>query len=145
MYVVQHFFGFNKKVVYTAPSSKKVFTLVSDLFSWLNKKETENINPVIVAGIVHQEIAAIHPFTDGNGRTARAAATLILYKRGYDFRKLFALEDYYNRNRGKYYQAINIGKNYEERKQDMTVWLGKKGTGKKRDVPRIYCYFKPIS
>jgi Fic family protein len=72
---------------------------------------------------VHQEIAAIHPFADGNGRTARAVATLILYQRGYDFRKLFALEDYYNNNRPEYYKAINIGEAYEERRTDFTPWL----------------------
>ncbi|MDO9399769.1 MAG: Fic family protein, partial [bacterium] len=54
-------------------------------YSSKNKQLSENkdINPVIAAGIVHQEIAAIHPFSDGNGRTARALATLILYQRGY--------------------------------------------------------------
>ncbi len=81
------------------------------------------MNPVIVAGIVHQEIAAIHPFNDGNGRTARALATLVLYERGYDFRHLFALEDYYNTDRPSYYKAINVGKNFEERRTDLTSWL----------------------
>lgn len=99
VYVVRHFFGFNQKVVYTAPPAKQVPVLVNNLISWLNK-ETENINPVIVAGIVHAEIAAIHPFADGNGRTARAFAALVLYQKSYDFRKLFALEDYYNKERG---------------------------------------------
>ena len=68
--------------------------------------------------------AAIHPFADGNGRTARLLATLILYQRGYDFRKLFALEDYYNQNRLAYYKAIHLGKNYQERvKNNLTNWL----------------------
>ena len=75
-------------------------------------------------GIVHAEIAAIHPFADGNGRTARALATLILYARGYDFRQLFALEDYYNKERPKYYAAINMGTTYKERKAaNLTRWL----------------------
>ena len=145
MYVVRHFYGFNKKVVYTAPVAKKVPALVSDLFSWLNKKETERINPVIVAGIVHQEIVAIHPFFDGNGRTARATATLILYKRGYDFRKLFALEDYYNRNREKYYQAINIGKDYEERKKDMSLWLSYFVQGFREEIDNVKAKVQALS
>lgn len=112
-----------QEILYTAPPAKKVIGLINDLIGWLNRAEKEEINPVIVAGVIHQEIAAIHPFADGNGRTARAFATLVLYRRGYDFRRLFALEDYYNRDREGYYQAINIGKNYETRRVDLTTWL----------------------
>jgi Fic family protein len=115
--------GVTKEIVYTGPEAKKVEKLCRDLIGWINSSESESINPVIVAGVVHQEIAAIHPFSDGNGRTARALATLILYQRGYDFRKLFALEDYYNKDGQNYYDAINIGKKYEERRVDFTAWL----------------------
>ena len=112
------------KVSYTGPKDKQVPKLVKNLVVWLRKTAEENICPVIVAGIAHSEIAAIHPFADGNGRTARLLATLILYQRGYDFRKLFALEDYYNQNRPAYYKAIHLGKNYQERlKADSTNWL----------------------
>jgi Fic family protein len=96
---------------------------MKDLVFWIQESVKLDIHPIIVAGIVHQELAAIHPFSDGNGRTARALATLVLYERGYDFRRLFALEDYYNKDRSKYYEAINIGQNYEERKVDFTFWL----------------------
>jgi len=123
VYVVRRRLGMPQETVYTAPRAELVSELVSDLIKWIHESEQQNINPIIVAGIVHQEIAAIHPFADGNGRTARALATLILYQRGYDFRRLFALEDYYNKNRSNYYQAINIGKNYDERKTDFTPWL----------------------
>lgn len=121
VYVVRRRLGMPTEVMYTGPDEEKVPALCEDLIHWINK--SEEINPVIVAGIVHQEIAAIHPFADGNGRTARTMATLILYKRGYDFRKLFALEDYYNRERQDYYKAINLGKTYFERKVDFTPWL----------------------
>jgi len=123
VYVVRRRLGMPQETVYTAPRAELVPELVADLIKWVYESEQQNVNPIIVAGIVHQEIAAIHPFADGNGRTARALATLILYQRGYDFRRLFALEDYYNKNRPNYYEAINIGKNYEERKTDFTPWL----------------------
>ncbi len=137
VYVVRHFFGFNKKIIYTAPDASKVSEFVDNLILWLNKKETKNIHPVIVAGIVHQEIAAIHPFVDGNGRVARAVATLVLYQRGYDFRKLFALEDYYNINREKYYEAINIGETYEKRDKDLTLWLSYFVAGFKEEIENV--------
>lgn len=121
--VVRHRVGVADEIVYRGPEAKDVPHLVGDLMGWLKISVEQDINPVIVAGILHQEIAAIHPFSDGNGRTARAMATLILYERGYDFRRLFALEDYYNKNRAKYYESINIGKDYEARKTDMTSWL----------------------
>ncbi|MBU4332022.1 Fic family protein [Patescibacteria group bacterium] len=112
------------KVSYTGPDAKQVPKLIKDLVVWLKKTKQDNICPIIVAGLAHSEIAAIHPFADGNGRTARILATLILYQRGYDFRKLFALEDYYNQDRPAYYKAIHLGKNYQERLQaDSTNWL----------------------
>lgn len=123
VYVVRQLFGVTKEIVYTGPETKKVEGLCKDLIDWVNSSESQNINPVIMAGVVHQEIAAIHPFSDGNGRTARVVATLVLYQCGYDFRKLFALEDYYNKDRQKYYDAINIGKKYEECQVDFTSWL----------------------
>ena len=137
IFVVRQRFGLPYETVYTGPGTKDVPCLCSDFIEWLQESEKENINPVIVAGIAHLEIAAIHPFNDGNGRTARAMATLILYQRGYDFRRLFALEDYYNKERAKYYTAINVGKNYQERKTDITSWLEYFVKGFKEEIDNV--------
>ncbi|MBI5414200.1 Fic family protein [Candidatus Peregrinibacteria bacterium] len=113
-----------QEVLYIAPDHSKVPRLVRDLCEWINTSRKEKLSPVLIAGIAHAEMAAIHPFSDGNGRTARLLATLILYTEKYDFRKLFALENYYNSERQKYYKAIHLGKNYAERsKGSMTPWL----------------------
>src|SRR3989338_4507757 len=135
VYVVRRKWGFPDEIVYTGPDAKKVPGLMADLVKWL--KDSEHINPVIAAGVVHQEIAAIHPFSDGNGRTARALATFVLYARGYDFRRLFALEDYYNKDRTKYSAAINIGKNYEDRRTDFTPWLEYFVRGLKDEIDNV--------
>lgn len=145
VYVVKLMLGRVTEVVYTGPEAKKVQSLCADLVEWIDKSENEKINPVIVAGIVHQELAAIHPFSDGNGRTARALATLILYQRGYDFRRLFALEDYYNRERQDYYVAINIGKNYEDRKVDFTPWLEYFVIGFREEIENVKAKIKSLS
>lgn len=109
---------------YTAPNHKKVPKLVTDLCNWINDSRKKDLSPIIIAGIAHAEIAAIHPFVDGNGRAARLLATLILYTEHYDFRKLFALENYYNTDRPAYYEAIHLGKDYEERRAgNLTRWL----------------------
>lgn len=137
VYVVRRKFGWPAETLYTGPSADKVEGLMKDLVAWIQNSLKKDIHPILVAGIVHQEIAAIHPFNDGNGRTARALATLILYERGYDFRRLFALEDYYNKMRPKYYAAINIGKNYEDRRVDFTPWLEYFVKGFKEEIDNV--------
>ena len=137
IYVVRRGLGMPQETVYTGPRAKEVPKLMADLARWMQESEKQDVHPVIMAGIVHQEIAAIHPFVDGNGRTARALATLILYQRGYDFRRLFALEDYYNKDRPQYYRAINTGRNYEERKTDITSWLEYFVKGFKEEIDNV--------
>jgi Fic family protein len=66
------------EVVYRPPDWEDVPRLMAGLVAWLNSPETAALMPVLEAGIVHYELVHIHPFTDGNGRTARALATLIL-------------------------------------------------------------------
>ncbi|MDI6777723.1 MAG: Fic family protein [Patescibacteria group bacterium] len=145
VYVVKRRLGFPDEIVYTGPKATNVPYLCKELIDWINKSEKEEINPVIVAGVAHLEIAAIHPFNDGNGRTARALATLILYKRGYDFRHLFALEDYYNKDLPSYYKAINVGKNFEKRKTDCTSWLEYFVEGFREEIMNVKRQVAPLA
>lgn len=137
VYVIRRRLGMSDEVIYTAADAKKVQQLMKDLIEWIQKTEKEDVHPIVVAGIAHQEFAVIHPYSDGNGRTARALATLILYQRGYDFRRLFALEDYYNKDRFQYYKYINVGKNYEERRTDFTPWLEYFVKGFKAEIDNV--------
>lgn len=137
VYVVRKHFGGRQEVIYTAPEAKQVTELMADLLAWIKNSEKENVSPIIVAGVIHQQIAAIHPFNDGNGRTARALATLVLYRRGYDFRRLFALEDYYNTDRQAYYAAINVGKDWDTRRTDFTSWLQYFVKGFKEEIDQV--------
>jgi Fic family protein len=110
-----------KEVVeYMPPDTNKVPVLVEEFLAWLNSEKSKNIHPVILAGIAHYEVARIHPFIDGNGRVARLLATLILYKSGFDHRRFFALDDYYDADRQGYYGAL---KTVTEQKGDLTLWL----------------------
>lgn len=145
IYVVRRKFGVPQETLYTGPEAKNVPRLVADFVSWLKNSEEKEVNPVIAAAITHLEIAAIHPFNDGNGRTARALATLILYQRGYDFRRLFALEDYYNTDRPEYYKAINIGKTYADRKNDVTSWLEYFVKGFKQEIDEVKNKILPLA
>ena len=113
------------RVNYVGPDFQKVPELVEEVVDWVKKALTDGTHPTIVAGVALCGILAIHPFLDGNGRVARALATLILFRQGYDFSKFFALEDYFNLDREAYCNALDkLGKKYDERrKADLTSWL----------------------
>lgn len=107
-----------KEIIYTPPTSYDVPVLMTELVNWLQSEQ--KIPPVLVAGIAQFQLVHIHPFLDGNGRTARLLSTLCLYRSGYDFKKLFTISEYYDRNRQDYYRAIQSVRNNN---MDMTSWL----------------------
>lgn len=111
---------FKEVVEYLPPKTKDVPRLVEEFLSWIESPMAKEINPVILAGICHYEVARIHPFIDGNGRTARLLATLLLYKSEFDHRRFFALDDYYDADRKSYYAAL---KTVQKNKGDITEWL----------------------
>ncbi len=114
-YVVNSLTG---EIIYTPPPASKVPGLMKEFVEWLNNPS--NLSPIIISGIAQFQFVHIHPFLDGNGRTARLLSTLILYKTGYDFKRLFSLSEYYDKGRGKYYKAIQ---SVREHNMDITHWL----------------------
>ncbi len=113
-------------ISYTPPPAAEVPYLVEDLLSWINQEEAKDIHPVIKAGIIHYELARIHPFVDGNGRMARAIATLVMFLDGYDIRKFFSLEDYFDENPLDYYETLQAVSNQlvmDTHERDLTPWL----------------------
>lgn len=107
-----------KEIIYTPPPAHDVPHLMQELVSWLGLES--QINPLLVAGIAQFQLVHVHPFIDGNGRSARLLSTLCLYRSGYDFKKLFTISEYYDRNRSAYYKAIQ---SVRQNDLDMTVWL----------------------
>lgn len=92
--------------------------MMAEFIVWLQRES--QINSVLVAGIAQFQLVHIHPFIDGNGRTARLLSTLCLYRTGYDFKRLFTISEYYDRDRPAYYKALQT---VRERAMDMTGWL----------------------
>lgn len=92
--------------------------LVADLVDFIS--HPQDIHPVLKSGLVHYELVRIHPFIDGNGRVARALSTLILFLEGYDIRKFFSLEEYFDSVATQYYEALQ---SVEKEKGDLTNWL----------------------
>ncbi len=110
---------------YLPPDPTRISALVRDFLFWLGRVESEEIHPVIKAGVTHYIITAIHPFVDGNGRTARALSTLVLFKEGFDIKRFFSIEEYFDRDADSYYSVLqrtsNQSKEIEER--DLTHWV----------------------
>jgi Fic family protein len=108
------------EVIFMPPPTEQVSQLANDLLEWFNSTVVNKIDPVIEAGLTHYELVRIHPFIDGNGRTARVIVTLVLYKRGFDSKRFFALDDYYDQDRRGYYGAL---KSVDQSTLDLTGWL----------------------
>ncbi len=108
------------RVIFQPPPVNRINTLMKDFISWLNSDQAQELYPVLLSGISHYEFVRIHPFIDGNGRTARALATLILYLKGFDTKRFFALDDYYNEDRDRYYTALQT---VDQKTLDTTQWL----------------------
>ncbi|MDP2670868.1 MAG: Fic family protein, partial [bacterium] len=94
-------------------------------FEWLSSEKSIDVHPVLAAGVAHYVLAYIHPFVDGNGRTSRALATMVLFTRGYDIKKFFSLEEYFDRNAKRYYETLQAVSDQKEElvDKDLTVWL----------------------
>ncbi len=114
------------QVSYTPPPAVEVPYLIEDLIAWINSKEGHDTHPIIKAGIIHYELARIHPFVDGNGRVSRAIATLVMFLDGYDIKKFFSFEEYFDDTAMQYYvtlQAVSNQLVLDTHERDLTPWL----------------------
>ena len=107
-----------QKINYIPPDAYKVPGLIDELLDWLNNS-TDEMYPVIIAGILHYELVRIHPFVDGNGRTSRLMATLILSIHKFNIDNYFTLDEYYNQDRQAYVDALKSA----DKNHDLTNWL----------------------
>ncbi|MBI3379933.1 Fic family protein [Candidatus Gottesmanbacteria bacterium] len=94
------------EITFRPPPAIEVPYQVSDFLEWINSLKKDEMHPVLAAGITHYELVKIHPFVDGNGRMARATATLVLFLENYDIKKFFSLEEYYDKDASRYYEAL---------------------------------------
>lgn len=106
------------EIIYTPPPVHDVPIMMTELVAWLSREK--EIHPVLVSGIAQYQLIHIHPFLDGNGRTSRLLSTLCLYQAGYDFKRLFTISEFYDRDRTAFYQAIRSVRGPH---MDMTGWL----------------------
>ena len=106
------------EIIYTPPPPGDVPALMQELVQWLN--QPGEVHPVLASGIAQFQLVHIHPFIDGNGRTSRLLSTLYLYRAGYDFKRLFTISEFYDRDRPSFYTALQ---GVREAEMDLTGWL----------------------
>lgn len=92
------------QVVYEGPLASDVPLMMDAYIRWLNS--TTEIHPLIQGALTHLYFVQVHPFDDGNGRSARALSNLYLMKRDYHFINFLSPSDFFDHHRGKYYKAI---------------------------------------
>jgi Fic family protein len=97
-------------IVYMPPEAKDVSELMSELTAWINSQIEEGELPApLIAALAHYQFATVHPYYDGNGRTARLLTNLILHRSGYGLKGIYSLEDYYAQNLVEYYRTLDTG------------------------------------
>ncbi len=90
---------------YIPPEYSDVPTLLDELFDYINESDD---HPLIKAAIIHYQLVTIHPFEDGNGRTARIMSSYFLSLNGYGFKNIGSLEEYMSYNINEYYDSIQM-------------------------------------
>lgn len=118
--------GGTNRIIYLPPEAKDIPELMSDLIKWINNSIKENFPVPLIAAIAHYQFATIHPYYDGNGRTARLLVTLLLHAYGFGLKGIYSLEEYYAKNLNGYYQALTVGPHnyYMGRAEgDITGWV----------------------
>jgi len=117
--------GRTGEVTFRPPPAIEAPFLIEDFFRWLNSAESRKIHPVLRAGITHYYLVAVHPFVEGNGRAARAFSALVLFVENYDIKKFFSLEEYFDKDAARYYQALQaVSRQHRDlNKRDLTPWL----------------------
>jgi len=91
---------------YIPPEYVDIPELLEELVNYVN---TTDDHPLIVAAVVHYQLVTIHPFEDGNGRTARLLSGYILDINGYGFNGIGSLEEYFAYDVEEYYDSIQMG------------------------------------
>lgn len=97
--------GVTGKTIYTPPESESVIR--DKLANWEKFiHESDDLDPLIIMAIAHYQFEAIHPFTDGNGRTGRVLNGLLLIDKGLLSLPILYLSCYIIENKADYYQFL---------------------------------------
>lgn len=109
IFVVDGITGF---VAHTPPSYNEIDKMIEDLCEFANKDNSDNfIHPIIKGIIIHFVLAFIHPFVDGNGRTARSLFYWYMIKKGYWLTEYLSISRIIYTNKKGYEKAFQYTEN----------------------------------
>lgn len=112
------------RLVYLPPEPQDVTPLVHELYDWVSMTD---VHPIVRAAIFHSQWVTIHPFMDGNGRSARILSLYVLFARGYEWRQIVPVDRYYADDRARYYATLqqNCPHNYYDGRDvaDFSEWI----------------------
>lgn len=104
--------GITGSVAHTPPSHTEIDKMVYDLCDFANNEDSENfIHPIIKGIIIHFILAYIHPFADGNGRTARSLFYWYMIKKGYWLTEYLSISRIIYVNKKAYEKAYQYAEN----------------------------------
>jgi Fic family protein len=114
-------------IVYLPPEAKDVSKLMKELVNWVKWAENSKVPAPVIASLVHYQFVTIHPYYDGNGRTARLLSTFVLMKGNFGLSGMFSLEEYHAKDIEAYYRELSTSQhhNYYEGREtaDLTGWV----------------------
>ena len=99
-------------IIYTPPSFQEIPEFVESLCDFFNNDNPRTfIHPIIRGIIVHFMLAFMHPFVDGNGRTARALFYWYMLKEGYKLTEYMSISRVIAKSKSKYEKAFRYVEN----------------------------------
>ena len=120
------------EVTFRPPAPIQIPFMMREFIYWINRENKDELHPILKGAIAHHQLVYIHPFIDGNGRVARSLATLILFIEGYDIRRFFSLEEYYDKDAKTYYENLQ-----KATSGNMTSWLEYFTYGASREFDKV--------
>ena len=93
------------KCIFVCPPPEMINTLMQNLFDWMSENK-DTLHPLILSSVFHYEFVFIHPFSDGNGRTARLWQNILLYNWKEVFEYL-PIESLIHKYQTEYYKVID--------------------------------------
>jgi Fic family protein len=114
-------------LVYLPPEARDVPALMTQLVYWARHAEETGLPVPLIAALTHYQFVTIHPYYDGNGRTARLLATFLLQRGGYGLNGFFSLEEHHARDLDAYYRALATHPHHNyylgRAQAELTPWL----------------------
>ncbi len=110
-----------RQTIYEAPPADTVQPSMEALILWINGGAQQPfVHPILRAAVIHTYLVYVHPYVDGNGRTARAMFYWYLLKHRYEFFRYFSISSIIQETRERYYKVL---KDMEDHDADATYVL----------------------